>query len=311
MAAGSFEPAKAATKSGRARSITSRSPYRGQPNLGIPPMKSSIRPASQRLSDMPADPTLLARGPLRRPSVFDPTAATPENILAPHRAAAAVGVANPHPHHRRHRHLLRRLRCAVDRLCAARHRAAMEARLCRCEFFDLVGLSGPADRGADRRGAGGAVRAAAGDRRGGVLVRRVQHRLRIRLELPLARGAAAAPGARPRRRGAGGRHLYQRACQGAWARPLRAAVRTGVSGRPAGRGHSRAMDRPQSRLAIPVFCRRHPGLAGAGDDAQSAGVAALAGGPRPRRGSRTRHGVHRGAGERRNRRPPAARRGRC
>ena len=31
---------------------------------------------------MPADPTLLARDPLRRPSVFDPAAATPENILA-------------------------------------------------------------------------------------------------------------------------------------------------------------------------------------------------------------------------------------
>ena len=45
----------------------------------------------------------------------------------------------------------------------------------------------------------------------------------------------------------------------------------------AGRRVARQVDRAQPRLAIPLFRRRHPGAAGAVHDAQSAGIAALAG----------------------------------
>ena len=76
-------------------------------------------------------------------------------------------------------------------------------------------------------------------------------------------------------------------------RAVRAAVRAGVSARPARRGDARPLDRADARLAIPVLRRRHAGAARALHDAQSPGVAALARRARPRPRRRASHGLHR------------------
>jgi hypothetical protein len=109
----------------------------------------------------------------------------------PHRAAAIIVLAGQDPHHCRHRDLLRCLRRAVDRLCAARHRRDVEAQPCRRELIDLCRLCRPTHRRADRRLARRTDRPAAGHRRRGAVVRPVGPRLRFGVELPIAWGAAA------------------------------------------------------------------------------------------------------------------------
>ena len=254
---------------------------------------------------MPADPTLLARDPLRRPSVFDPAAATPENILArierlplsawQIRTRIIVGTATFFD--------------AFDALSIAYVLPAI-VPLWKLGFADVSFLI-----------SSGYLGQLIGALIGGALAERFGRR-------PVVVAAVFWFG------------VFSIACGFAWSYPSLVVLRL-LQGLGLGaevpvaatyiselaRAHGRGRFVLLFELVFPVgllaaailgrwivpnlgwqylfFRRRHPGLAGAGDDAQPAGVAALAGGPRPRRGSRTRHGVHRGAGERRNRRPPA------
>ena len=95
------------------------------------------------------------------------------------------------------------------------------------------------------------------------------------------------------RRGAGRRRLHQRAGQGQGPRPLRAAVRAGVSDRPRQRQPGRPVGGADVRLAMDVRDRRAAGVPRAGVALAAAGIAALAGGARPHRRGRSRDGADR------------------
>ena len=134
------------------------------------------------------------------------------------RAPADLVVARQDPHHRRRRHILRRLRRAGDRDRAAGAGADVEAHAAADRAADLGGLPGPAHRRAvvrlDRR----TLRPHAGDDRVDRDVRVDELRLRVRLGLQIAARVPHAARHRARRRGAGRRGLYQRTDHGPWHR---------------------------------------------------------------------------------------------
>ncbi len=203
-------------------------------------------------------------------------------------------MAGEDAHHRRGRNLLRRLRCAGDRLGAAGDRPALEARAATDRL---------AGRGRFRRAIGrrvvlrlhrGALRSV--DRDGLVdrALRGDEPRLRAGLGLQLAADIPRHPGHRARRRGAGRGDVHQRALACARPRALRPALRAGVSGWSHGGGAAGNLDRAPLRLAMDVRDRRAAGAACTRAAQAAAGIPALACGAWPSGRSRGRHDPDRG-----------------
>ena len=170
-------------------------------------------------------------------------------------------VAGQGADHRRRRHLLRCLRRAGDRIGPAGHRSALEAHAAADRVDDLGRVSraiaGRAVVRLDRRALWADDRDDLVDR----AVRGDEPRLRLRVGLRLAAGAAHHPRHRARRRGAGRRRLHQRAGQGAGPRPFRSLIRAGVPDRTGRSKPHRLVGRAASRLAIHVRHRRAAGVA--------------------------------------------------
>ena len=112
--------------------------------------------------------------------------------------------------------------------------------------------------------------------------------LRLRLGLQLAGLVPHAARHRPRRRGAGRRHLHQRADAGARTAAASCCCTSWCFRSASWRRACSALGRADSRLAVDVLHRRAAGDPGAVPARVAAGIAALARGAWPQRRGRSR-----------------------